>query len=224
MKQQTLNIAGSFKRGELRTAALVIIVYTVGIAGMTIPATGELFVRLIPLIIVTSLAVSLAFHRSWDLKTISVFLSIIILSWIVEAAGVATGIIFGSYSYGGSLGSKLLETPLLIGFNWLLLIYGTASLTEKMRTNGIVKIITASALMVLYDLVLEIAAPHLGMWQFESGVAPFRNYAAWFLLSVLFHSIVQLSGIKSFNRIASVIVVVQFIFFSVLAVLFHYVK
>lgn len=224
MKQQTLNIAGGFTKAELRTAALVMIVYAVGVAGMTIPATGELFVKLIPLVIITSLAVSMTFHKSWDLKTISIFILIIILSWIVEAAGVATGIIFGSYDYGSSLGIKLIETPLMIGFNWLLLIYGTASLTQNLRTNSAVKILTASALMVIYDLVLEIAAPLLGMWQFESGTAPVRNYVAWFLLSVLFHSIIRLSGIKAFNRIASVIVVVQFIFFAVLAVMFHFTK
>lgn len=223
MKQQTLNIARNSAKGELRTAALVMIVYTVGIAGMTIPATREFFLWLIPIVIFSSLVVSLYFHKSWDLKTTLVFFSIIILSWTVEALGVSTGIIFGNYSYGSSLSIKLLKTPLLIGFNWLLLIYGTASLTEKLRTNGIVKILTASALMVVYDIVLEIAAPHLGMWQFDSGIAPLRNYAAWFLLSILFHSILRLSGIKAFNRIASLIVVVQFIFFSVLAGLFQYV-
>lgn len=224
MSPHSLKKPGTLTRRELRTVALVMIVYAVGIAGMTIPATDELFVKLIPLVIIMSLAVSLAFHTTWDLKTVSVFSSIIILAWMVEAAGVATGTIFGIYSYGDSLGIKLLETPLLIGFNWLLLLYGTAGLTENLPTHSIVKILTASALMVIYDLVLEIAAPFLGMWQFESGTAPLRNYVAWFLLSVLFHSIIRFSGIKAFNRIASVIVVVQFIFFSVLALLFHFAK
>lgn len=224
MKQHTLNIAGNFSRAEVRTAALVMIVYAVGVAGMIVPATGELFLKLIPLVIILSLAVTLAFHPSWSLKTVSVFSSIIFLAWIIEAAGVATGVIFGRYNYGSSLGIKVLETPLLIGFNWLLLIYGTASLTENMRANSVVKILTASSLMVIYDLVLEIAAPFLGMWQFESGTAPLRNYIAWFLISVLFHSFLRFSVIKAFNRIAPVIVVVQFIFFSVLALLFHLAK
>lgn len=220
MKQHSLKISGSLTTGEARASAIILIVYAVGIAGISIPLTGELFVNLIPFVIILSLAVSLAFHRSWDLKTVAVFTSVVILAWIIEAAGVATGMIFGRYSYGSALGIKLFETPLLIGFNWLLLIYGTASLTKKMPSGAVVKILTASGLMVVYDLVLEVAAPYLGMWEFNSGTVPVRNYVAWFLLSVIFHSIIRYSGIRVSNRIAAMIVIVQFIFFAVLSIIF----
>ena len=215
-----LKIKGYLTRGEIRTAAIVMIVYAVGIAGISIPLTGELFVNLIPFVIIMSLVVSLFFHRSWDLKTVAVFTLVVILAWMIEAAGVATGEIFGRYNYGHALGIKLLETPLLIGFNWLLLIYGTATITEHLNSGAVGKILTASALMVVYDLVLEVAAPFLGMWQFDSGIVPVRNYIAWFLISVLFHSIIRYSGIKVSNRIAAVIVFVQFIFFAVLSIIF----
>ena len=220
MIQYSSKISGNLTRGEVRTAAIIMIFYAVGIAGISIPLTGEFFLNLIPFVIIMSLAVSLIFHRSWDLKTVALFTSVVIMAWMIEAAGVATGTIFGSYSYGRALGIKLLETPLLIGLNWLLLIYGTASITENLHSDAVMKILTASALMVVYDLVLEVAAPFLGMWQFDSGIVPVRNYVAWFLLSVLFHSILRFSGIKVSNRIAAVIVVVQFIFFAVLSIIF----
>lgn len=221
MNRQSLKIPGSLTRGESRASVIILIVYAVGIAGITLPVSGEFFLRLIPVVIILSLAASLAYHGSWDLKTVAVFSSIVVLSWMVEAAGVATGKIFGWYSYGEALGIRLLDTPLLIGFNWLLLIYGTACLTDRMNSPVIVKILTASALMVVYDLILEAVAPFLGMWQFDSGPAPARNYVAWFLLSLIFHSVLRISGIRAVNRIAAVIVIVQFIFFSVLAIIFQ---
>lgn len=224
MKQQAVKIPRRLTTGELRTSAIILIVYAVGIAGISIPLTGEFFLRLIPFVIVLSLVLSLVFHRSWDLKTVAVFTSVVIVAWMIEAAGVATGIIFGNYSYGTVLGIKRLETPLLIGFNWLLLIYGTANLTEKIGSGAIVKILTASGLMVVYDLVLEVAAPYLGMWEFDSGTVPVRNFIAWFLLSVVFHSIIRYSGIRVSNPIAAMIVIVQFIFFALLSIIFLFAK
>jgi hypothetical protein len=50
---------------------------------------GELFIKLIPIVIMLNLPVSLAYHHySTYLNTITVFSVIIFLKWIVEAAGV----------------------------------------------------------------------------------------------------------------------------------------
>ena len=212
-------------RTELKMSSLVLVVYAVGIAGMTIPYTGEFFVSLIPVVLILSLAANFSFHRQpWDLKTIVSFSAIVLFSWIIEAAGVATGIIFGNYTYGPALGLKFLETPLLIGFNWLLLIYGTSGIAERFPLSPAGKVLLASLLMVIYDLILELAAPALGMWQFEGGIAPPRNYVAWFLFAGLFHTILRVSAVKIINRVAPVIFVIQFIFFLTLILIFHFTK
>jgi bisanhydrobacterioruberin hydratase len=225
MKQYTPKLSGHLTGAELKMSLLVFIIYAVGIAGMTIPVTTDIFVRLIPAVLILSLAASLAFHRQpWDLKTIALLSAIVLLGWFIEAAGVETGIIFGNYTYGTALGLKLLKTPLLIGLNWLLLIYGTAAIAEFLHLNNTGKILTASLLMVVYDLILEIAAPALGMWQFEGGTAPTRNYIAWFLVAALFHTILRVSGIKIINRVAPVIFVIQFIFFLALILIIHFAK
>lgn len=223
--KQSAKISDYLTRTELKITLLVLVVYAVGIAGMTIPFTGEFFVRLIPVVLILSLAASLFFHREpWDLKTIVLFSAIVLFSWIIEAAGVATGIIFGNYAYGPALGLKLIETPLLIGFNWLLLIYGTSSIAEFLPLSQAGKVLSASLLMVIYDLILELTAPALGMWQFEGGLVPPRNYVAWFLFAAFFHTILRVSGIKISNRIAPVIFVVQFIFFLALILMFDFTK
>jgi bisanhydrobacterioruberin hydratase len=78
--------------------------------------------------------------------------------------------------------------------------------------------------MVVYDLILEIAAPALGMWQFEGGTAPLRNYISWFLVAVLFHTVLRLSGVKIVNRVAPVVFVIQFIFFLALILIIDFAK
>jgi putative membrane protein len=166
MKPDTSKIADNLTRSELKMVILVLIIYIVGIAGMTIPVTGEFFVSLIPGVLILSLILSLSFHRQpWDLKTIGVFSAIVLFSWIIEAAGVSTGMIFGNYTYGPGLGLRFLETPLMIGLNWLLLVYGSSCIAESLPLNQVGKILSASLLMVVYDLVLELAAPALGMWR-----------------------------------------------------------
>lgn len=225
MNQSAAKIPAYLTRAELKISLLVFIVYAVGIAGITIPLTGEFFVSLIPVVLVLSLSVSLAFHRqSWDLKTIALFSGIIFFSWVIEAAGVKTGIIFGNYTYGPALGPKLLETPLLIGLNWLFLIYGTAGITETLPISKPGKVLSASLVMVVYDLILERVAPLLGMWQFEGGIVPTGNYVAWLLVAGFFHSILRASGIKISNRVAPVILGIQLIFFLALILIFHFTK
>lgn len=214
----------SLRAQEIRISVLIMIVYAVGIAGISFPWSMDLFIRLIPLVLLLSLSVSLSFHNEYNIRTVAVFTIIVIVSWSIEAAGVSSGAIFGKYSYGPALGPKLYGTPLMIGLNWLLLIYGSASLAENFNFPPVLKILSASAFMVLYDLILEIAAPPLGMWQFESGTATLQNYIAWFLIAVLFHSLLKISGIRTPNRIAAVVFIVQFIFFTINSLIFHFSK
>ena len=55
------------------------------------------------------------------------------ISWLVitylatlllEIIGAKTGLIFGSYSYGDVLGPKFFDLPLIIGLNWVIVIWG----------------------------------------------------------------------------------------------------
>jgi putative membrane protein len=48
----------------------------------------------------------------------------------LEVVGVKTGLIFGEYKYGSTLGIKLFEVPLIIGFNWVFVILGSISISR----------------------------------------------------------------------------------------------
>lgn len=200
---------------------LIIIFYCVGIFGIAIPTSRQLFVSLIPLALLLSFFIIIIYHQPENLtKEIFLFIFIFVAAFLIEAIGVRTGRIFGNYSYGEGLGIKLLETPLLIGVNWVLLVWCTAIIADRFKINIIFKIIASSIIMVLYDVILELVAPVIDMWKFDGGVPPLRNYTSWFLLAVIFHSLVRLAGIKPVNTIAPFVLYIQSGFFMILLIIF----
>jgi len=135
--------------------------------------------------------------------------------------GVNTGIIFGVYSYGPNLGLKILNTPVIIGLNWLILVYTTSSMFEKINIHVNYKILLASAIMLAYDIVLEQVAPFTGMWNWHEGNIPVRNYMAWFVIALIFHTLLKTVGIKTENAVSKNLFISQFVFFLILAIFIH---
>ena len=204
-----------------KVRGFIITLYIVGIIGTALPLTRDFFIVLTPVILLLSSALLLYFHTPvLNGKTSLVFLIIFLASYFTEVAGVKTGQIFGTYSYGKALGLKLFDTPLLIGLNWILLVYCSAAIFEKVPVGNIGKAAGASLLMVLYDLVMEQVAPYMDMWSFGAGTAPLRNYISWFILALIFHLIVRFAGIRLTNRLAPFIFFCQFLFFIVLLIFF----
>lgn len=211
--------------GSKAVKKFIFIFYLVGITGIIVPLTYPLFIKLIPLALILSFAILAIFHTGKpDRKLITVSLSIYLLSYVIEAIGVNTGLIFGEYRYGAGLGIKLWNTPLIIGLNWLMLVYLTYSVTAKYNISGFSGITVASLLMVLYDIILEQVAPALDMWHWENQTVPLRNYAVWFILAAIFHSMFRAFNIKTRNRLAETILICQFCFFLGLLLFFNLIK
>ena len=203
-----------------KTAGFFVVFYIVGIAGMLLPFSFLLFVKLIPVALLLSSLALAFFHKNFNLKTLLVFISIYIIGFFVEVAGVNTGLIFGNYIYGESLGIKLFNTPLIIGINWLLLVYITASILELSKLTMLLKILFGAFLMLGYDLIIEQIAPILDMWTWQNEKVPLKNYVTWFLLALVFHTAIQVFKIKAKNKLAPVILVCQVLFFLVLLIYF----
>ncbi len=208
---------------------------------MLIPYTFPLFVKLTPLALLLSSTALAFFHPKFTPKAIVVFLIIYFFGFFVEVYGVNTGIIFGHYAYGDGLGTKLFNTPLIIGLNWLMLIYIASSIFENVRIHTVLKIILASGIMLIYDLIIEQIAPEIilasgimliydliieqiapdmHMWEFSGNQVPLQNYAGWFLIAVFFHSLIKLFRVKTKNRLAAAILICQVVFFLILLIAF----
>jgi putative membrane protein len=215
------NITSQITRRIIASKIFFIIFYIVGTLGTASAVTRDLFISLTPLALLLSFLAVIIYHNSFNYsKELIIFTSISIAGFLIEAVGVKTGRIFGNYTYGEGLGIKILNTPLMIGINWGLLVYCTAAIVERFQIHAVFKILISSSVMVIYDVIMEQAAPVMDMWSFEGGSVPVRNYTSWFLLAVIFHSIVKLTGIRTVNRIAPFILYIQALFFIVLITYF----
>ncbi len=204
-----------------KVAWFFVIFYLVGIIGMLLPVAFPLFIKLIPLALLLSSVALAFFHSPFNTKTLILFILIYLIGFIIESLGVNTGLIFGDYFYGESLGLKAFKTPLIIGLNWLLLVYMCASLLENTNWHASVKAILASSIMLGYDLIIEQIAPQFQMWYWQNEQVPLKNYIAWFFIALIFHTLIQVFGVKIKNKLAPVILVCQILFFLILLISFN---
>lgn len=148
------------------------------------------------------------------------FLICIIITYIttftLEVIGVKTGLIFGSYNYGNTLGLRIFEVPLIIGFNWTMVILGVILLSEKIFTNKILIAISAALMATIFDYFMEPSAIKLGYWSWSDISVPLQNYFAWFLISFVFTILYLLMKIKIETELPIKFFLTQFIFFVVL--------
>ena len=180
---------------------------------------NEFFLSTTPYVLSLTLLLLILNHNLSSKKSKIGLMLIFLFGLIVELLGVNYGLFFGDYSYGDNLGSKIYGVPYVIGFNWVLLIIATGSVSDKLiKGKEVYKIIFASFLMVLIDLLMEKSAPKLDFWEFVISPVPFSNYLWWFIFSLCFQYIFfKKVKTKEYN-LSSNILVIQFIFFGMLAV------
>ncbi|RFZ93009.1 carotenoid biosynthesis protein [Mucilaginibacter conchicola] len=156
-------------------------------------------------------------HKWVDAKFFIFIILIAVLGFTAEWLGVHKYWIFGDYSYGPTLGYKLLDIPLLIGVNWFLLIYSVGVLIQYSRLrNALIRILLGAAILVLLDVLIEPVAIRFDYWNWESAGIPLKNYGCWFGLSILLLSLFELFRFKKQNMAALVLLITQFVFFGVL--------
>ena len=195
-----------------------IIFYCGGLGLYLMPMSRDLFILITPYTLVMVAAAIFLHHKEWNTKTVFVLVSIFILSIIVEIIGVATGEVFGEYAYGKGLGVKIADVPVIIGLNWVFLVYASNSIISKYTAKNIAIIIGAALLMVLYDILLEKVAPLMDMWLFSKNDPPTSNYVVWFLLALFFNWAIQYFKINTQNRPARWLFFIQFVFFVLIAI------
>ena len=180
---------------------------------------NEFFLSTTPYVLSLTLLLLILNHDLSDKKSKTGLILIFLFGLIVEILGVNYGLFFGEYNYGANLGPKIYEVPYVIGFNWVLLIIATGSISDKLiKGKEIYKILFASFLMVLVDLLIEKSAPKLDFWEFVISPVPFSNYLWWFIFSLCFQYIFFKTVKTKELNLSSNILVIQFLFFGMLAV------
>ncbi len=197
----------------------LIIFYIVGLCGFILPLTKAFFIIITPFALLLNSYLLFVYHEKYALKDFLIFLLIFLGGYSIEVVGVKTGLIFGNYTYSNTLGFRLFETPLLIGVNWLFLTYTATAIAESFNLKKWKTLFVAPSFMVVYDLILEQAAPKMNMWSWRNSEVPIRNYLAWYIIAVCFVSLFKLFNIETRNPLATIVFICQFIFFVLLTIL-----
>ncbi|MCB1155806.1 carotenoid biosynthesis protein, partial [bacterium] len=71
-------------------------------------------------------------------------------------------------------------------------------------------------LMVLLDIFIEPVAIRYDFWSWAGGAPPLQNYVGWFLVSLPLLSLFALIQAGQRNKVALVLLALQFIFFITL--------
>lgn len=194
---------------------VVVVWYLVGIFGFMNRSLVPIFQKLTPVGMFMAAVLLLFFHEPKNRKSWIIFSGIVLFGFMVELIGVNTQLLFGFYKYGNSLGSKIWNTPLVIGINWLVLVYCISALGKSIRDSWYFPVIGAFVMLV-FDFVMEPVAVATDMWSWAFDSIPHKNYIDWFLISGFLFLMVRILKVEINNRIAGVVLLMQFIFFLAL--------
>lgn len=215
---------------------LALLFHITGVIGILYTPYADWFIRNTPF---TLCLVALLLVWNQEEKRAGIFLFLLIAyttGLFVEILGVNTGLLFGHYTYGDVLGKQWREVPLLIGVNWFIIVFCSASvmlaLQARVRASAqavgktiprsieILSFILDSALLaVFFDWLMEPVAVKLGFWQWENGVIPAYNYVCWLLTAMVLLGILRMFSLTRHNHFAVHLFIIQALFFLALRVL-----
>ena len=204
---------------------LLISMHLAGLLGLQFAASRTLFEALVPFNLLATCGFLLYFHQDWN-KAFFYFCGLsFLIGFGVEVLGVQSKVIFGNYEYAHTLGVKLLGVPLLIGVNWLVLIYVTGDLIEQFlgRFSIFFKAFLAALLMVVIDYFIEPVAIRHHFWVWLEGKIPLQNYIAWFLVSYILLLIFYRLPFQKQNHMSIPIYGVQLAFFVIQYIISYFI-
>lgn len=195
---------------------LIILFYAVGLAGFLIPPLTNLFKQLVPfhlLLMAILLAIS---HPAKNLNFWITALIIYFAGYLIELIGVRTGVIFGKYKYGPTLGVKFMDIPLMIGVNWFLLVYAAGAFVSRFEWHIFAKSLFGALLLTFTDFLIEPVAIKFDYWSWFGAAIPIQNYIAWFIFSFFLFVFYFKMNFTKQNQSALVLLFVQTAFFIAL--------
>ena len=219
-KNTTKKSLRNYFLSEKNTVYLLISMYLAGIIGLRWEFSREIFKFLVPFNLIFTTFVVLFSHRDWNKYFVFFIIFTFLVGFFVEVLGVETGKIFGKYHYQTTLGIKIMQVPPIIGLNWLVLVYAVgvfcASFDVKILQNKILQIALGASVMTFLDFLIEPVAIKYTFWVWDEPAIPLQNYVAWWFISCFLLLIFRYLPFAKNNRIAIVVLLLQFLFFLVL--------
>jgi len=154
----------TFSKSQRKTAAIIFMImfYIAGRIGAAANYSG--FIELIWISILFCGFIALLFHRPWQLNFLIKSFLIIVTGFMIEVAGVKSGLIFGEYQYGEILGAKIFGIPVVIGYSWLIITYIASCLLCFCRWPILINAVLVATAVTIFDMALEPFAIENKMW------------------------------------------------------------
>ena len=221
----------SISRYQLATG-IAILFHAIGFIGILVSG-NDFFVRSTPVNLLLMLALLFYTQRKITLGFTVFMLATYIIGVAVELIGTSTGLLFGNYEYGTVLGPSVSNVPLIIGVNWIIVIFcvGTSinillnKIVDRMQLeSGMVRPVIRSLSVIVdgaiaataFDWLIEPVAVKLGYWQWQNNQIPFFNYVCWFAVSVVLLLLFQNLRFDKRNKFALNLLLIQAMFFLLL--------
>ena len=198
--------------------AILVFMHFSGIVGIQ-SSFKDLFLLCTPFTLLLSITLLFWNHTEYN-KSFFIFSALTFLTaYFIEVLGVKTGMIFGNYSYGNTLGIKLFDVPVLIGINWLLLIYCVGVIFNTLQVSSIIKSMFGATLLTLLDFFIETVAVKYDYWKWANDTPPIQNFISWFILSFLLLLFFNSMNFNKNNKLAHGLFIIQLVFFVTLSIL-----
>jgi uncharacterized membrane protein len=205
---------------RLRLAQGVLLLFHVtGFLGLGFAQDKSFYLQFVPLNLLLTAGLLVSFHARRDAAFWNFAIVTMLVGFFVEVAGIETGVIFGQYEYGPTLGLQWLGVPLIIGLNWFMLTYMSGVLANYLRLPGFLKAVVAALLLMGMDLCIEPVAVQYGFWSWRYNIIPLQNFKGWFAVALILQVYFNRMDISKRNPLVPFLYLLQLLFFFGLSML-----
>jgi len=170
-------------KNEKWVVTLLCIFFSVGILGFALPFTQPWMLLLTPIVLYSGILLIFILTKPQGQGFYWVMGIGALITFLLEVLGVHTGLVFGDYVYSTVLGLSLFGVPLVIGINWVMIIWGLEEWVFS-KIPALWSIFLTAIGGVLFDVLLEPVAIKYNFWAWDGVDVPLQNYIAWFSIGL----------------------------------------
>lgn len=210
----------SINRKELLLIFIIVLFYTIGAVGAIIPSKSDWFLSLTPFNLLLTFSVVILAKKTSRFRFLLFLLLAFAVGITVELIGVHTGMLFGNYTYGNNLGTKIWGVPIVIGLNWGIVAVAATSVSAAINIRITLKPVISAVIMTTIDMLIEPIAHKTDFWYWENNIIPIYNFICWFVVGGVLQYIFHLLKLDEKNKVYEVLLLTLITFFIVLNI--HY--
>ena len=193
---------------------LLFILHLVGGVALSMDSVKPIFLALTPFNLALTFGLLIWANDDFSFNFFKIISVLFLIGFFVEVLGVYSGLLFGEYHYGKTLGFQFLEVPLIIGVNWVMLVMSSFAVSSYFVSNSILKVVLSSIIMVFLDLMIEPVAIRLDFWYWQAEVIPLQNYLMWFIVALLMNWILTFNRFRFNVKLGFGLLISQVLFFT----------